>query len=273
MEYEAKIARLHAELAGLAPFVIAFSAGKDSAFLAREAVRAVGRDRFVAVFIDSPLIGERDRQRLEYFRKRLRIPVSVVRTDPLAEANIAANSQQRCYHCKRFLFGALLEHMKTGALPQRLLDGSTASDLNQYRPGARAMVELGVVSPLRLAGIGSAEIVTAMRAWRVPAWLLSSSSCLATRLPYGRPLQDELLRRVEAMESFWHRAGIHDVRCRAIEDGCRVELPERVLGRALAMRAAALSHSRAVGFRWLALDLQAVRSGPWDPEPGGSRPV
>ena len=257
---------LRRRLRELAPLVIAFSGGKDSAFLAAEAAAAVGRSGFTAVFIDSPLSSALDLGRLSFFQKKMNIAVRTLRLDPRGEEEITRNGLDRCYFCKGFLFSSLLRWMAGEGLGSRLIDGSTASDSSSYRPGARAAAELGVFSPLREAGIRSEEIVVALKARRVPAIYLHSSSCLATRVPYGRRLEEKLLRRVEAMESFWHRQGIHDVRCRAVEQGCRVELPHRQALRALRLRGGALEESRTLGFRWLALDLEPVRPCPWDPE-------
>lgn len=259
-----KFDALHDRLNALAPFTIAFSAGKDSAFLLREALAGVGKDALTAVFIDSPLITEFDRQRLVYFEQRLAIPITRLKLNPLNETRIAANNRTRCYDCKKSLFQALLDWMAEQGLAPRLLDGSTASDQLAHRPGARAMAELGVLSPLREVGITSGEILAAMRAWRVPSRFLTSSSCLATRVPYDHPLVNDELRRIEAMEDFWHQQGIIDVRCRAIELGCRVEVPPRFLKKALSHHAEASARARAIGFQWLALDLEGVRSGPWD---------
>jgi uncharacterized protein len=264
MEQKEKIAALQGRLKALVPYVIAFSAGKDSAFLLRESLRAVGTAGFTAVFIDSPLISEFDRERLAYFQKRFSLTIPVLHLDPLADARIAANRRDRCYDCKKMLFGAILDWMKAQGLPARLLDGSTASDQTAHRPGARAMAELGVLSPLREAGIETADIVAALKAWRVPLRYLTSSSCLATRIPYEEALQPEGLRRIEAMEAFWHKKGIIDVRCRAIEQGCRVEVPVPLLRKALGHRLEAGRRAREIGFAWLALDLEGVRSGPWD---------
>ncbi len=265
MDFYEKKRMLQKGLRGLVPFAIAFSAGKDSAFLVREALRTVGRHNFTAVFIDSPLITDFDRLRLDYFQKRFNMTVPLIRANPLAEELIVQNNPDRCYHCKRFLFSALLDWLNDQKASLTLLDGSTASDLVVYRPGARAMAELGIRSPLREAGINSQEIVAELKRWRVPAPFLCSSSCLATRVPYGRPLNVDLLRRIEAMESFWHSLGLIDVRCRAIEDGCRVDVPRHWQNKALKNSAAAVARSREIGFNWIALDLEEVRSGPWDP--------
>ncbi len=265
MRNDEKRSRLHTRLNELAPFVLAFSAGKDSAFLAKEASAAVGRNRFTAVFIDSALSSAHDHRRLEYFRKRMDLAVQVVRLDPFSEKEIVRNDPDRCYYCKRFLFGSLKRWMEKEKLPSRLIDGSTASDAAAYRPGARAAAELGVVSPLQEAGFTSAEIAESMKDWRVPAVFTLSSSCLATRVPYGRPLNQALLKRIEAMEEFWHERGVFDIRCRAIEAGCRIEVPRNRLSRVLKNRETALERAWAIGFRWLALDLDPVRCGPWDP--------
>jgi len=259
-----KTSELRNRLVELAPFVIAFSAGKDSAFLLREALRAVDKEHISAVFIDSPLVTDFDRQRLNYYQKRFDMSIQIVRLAPLAEKAIAQNSPERCYYCKKFLFTALMDWAKAKYVNARLLDGSTASDVDAYRPGRRALAEMGVISPLQELGIRSEEIVAALKRWHVPGPYLCSSSCLATRVPYYIHLNEALLRQVEAMESFWHDLGIVDVRCRVIEDGCRVELPRRFYGQALRHSDQAVERSRQIGFKWIALDLEPVRSGPWD---------
>lgn len=266
MELGFKKKMLHQRLRELSPFVLAFSAGKDSAFLLRESLRATGKDAVFAVFVDTPLMTDLDRERLAYFQRRLDCPVLKHRFDPLKTLGVHNNAPDRCYHCKKAIFASLFEMASQKGLPPRVLDGSTFSDTDAYRPGRKAIEELGVFSPLQEVGIGAQEIVKSLGAWGVPARFLLSSSCLATRVPYGEVLVESTMRRIEEMESVWHRLGIFDVRCRIIGEGCRIEVPLRWQRKILVNRELALREGRRLGFKWVALDLETVRSGPWDPQ-------
>ena len=145
---EAVLARIRAGGSAL----VAFSGGVDSSVLLALAGEALGRDRVLAVTVDSPFVPRVDLAVARDLARNLDLPHEVVRLDPLALPELKNNPPDRCYHCKKRVYGALCELARARGLAV-LLDGSNADDARDYRPGARAKEELGAISPLAEAGL------------------------------------------------------------------------------------------------------------------------
>jgi uncharacterized protein len=210
---------------------VAFSGGVDSTLLLRVLIE-VAPSRAVALFADSVLQSQVDRDNVSWLANRLGAKLMVVAISPLAWADFAANSPARCYLCKQSVYRRFLALSPPGTL---LLDGTNLDDLNASRPGQRAIEELGVVSPLALAGLRKAEVREMARWLGLPNWNRPSSSCLATRIPAVFPILPELLRYVEEGECLIRAMGFGHVRLRLNHgrtEDVTVELAEEeMLGR------------------------------------------
>lgn len=196
------------------PGWVAFSGGVDSTLLLRALVE-VEPSRAVALFADSLLQSQVDRENVVSVADRLGAQLRVVAVAPLLWPDFVANPQERCYLCKNAVYRHFQALLPQGAA---LLDGTNRDDLAACRPGQRAIVELGVVSPLALAGLNKAEVREAARWLGLPNWDRPSSSCLATRIPEGFAITPELLRHVEAGEQLIRAQGFGHVRLR-LNDG------------------------------------------------------
>lgn len=171
-------------------FAVAFSGGCDSSYLLAAAVEA-GCD-VKAYMVDTafqPAFELEDARRVV---AACGAAFEVIEADVLAEAAICANPLEHCYLCKRFIFGTVRERMARDGY-EVLADGTNASDDPARRPGFRALAELGVVSPLRRAGMTKDEVRAASRALGVPTADKPSFSCLATKVPEGEPITDASL--------------------------------------------------------------------------------
>ena len=201
---------------------LAFSGGTDSAYLLH-AARAAGAD-IKPYFIKTPF---QPAFELEDARK-LASDLTVVELDVLKDETIVKNPADRCYHCKKALFGALKARAEADGYPV-LLDGTNASDSWDDRPGMRALDEYGVLSPLRLCCLTKEEIRQRSREAGLFTWDKPAYACLATRVPTGTEITAELLQKAEKSEEALMKMGYKDLRIRLFYGAARVQLPENDL--------------------------------------------
>jgi pyridinium-3,5-biscarboxylic acid mononucleotide sulfurtransferase len=258
-----KKAGLHESLARRGRVLVAFSGGKDSFFLLREAVATLGKGHVVACFVETPFISEAARARVDYFRKRIPVPIRVLRLDLLDGPRLRRNPRDRCYVCKRRMFTALKKEAARLGIAT-VVDGSTASDQAEHRPGRLALERLGIASPLREAGFTSSEIVGELRRQGIEKFYLTSSTCLATRFPYGHRLAAAEILTLGQVEHFLAGRGIYPLRVRYIPDGVRIESGETQMAQVLALKDELLAFCRERGLRFVTVDLGGITSGPWD---------
>jgi len=268
MTLEQKITKLKDILSGYRDVAVAFSGGKDSYLVLDLALRVLGGAHVTAFFVETLFTAEADRQRLAYFQSRLDFRLEVVELEFDGRGVILSNPMDRCYHCKHRIFSTLLSRAREMGIPV-LLDGTTHSDLDRYRPGLRALRQLEVVSPLELAGIDENDIQIYLHQVEpsIDPYYLTSSSCLATRFPYDTPLTGEALRKVDAIESYIVSRGIYPVRARYIDGALRIEIPATQFQALLDIRGPLVDLCKRHGVPFVSLDLEGIRSGIWDPDP------
>jgi uncharacterized protein len=191
------------------------------------------------------------------------VPILEIETSELADPRYAANPTNRCYFCKSELWSRLSPLAVERGLAC-VVDGTNADDLGDYRPGAQAAREQGILSPLAELGFTKADIRALSRARGIPTWRQPSAPCLSSRIPYGTAVTSERLRQIERAEAALRSLGIAgDLRVRFHGDLARIELaPNDVAGwlvpdAAAKVRAAVI----AAGFRRVAIDLRGFRSG------------
>lgn len=181
------------------PFAIAFSGGCDSTLLAEAVRRVVGKDKTVLLLADSILLPRMEWERAVAFARQNEFQFEVVGMDPLAVAEVAANVSERCYFCKRKIFGSLKQRAAELGFTA-LADGTNADDLGDYRPGLRAAEELSILHPFLEARINKAQIRSLAHEWGLAVWNLPAAACLASRIPVNDRLSQEKLREVEIAE-------------------------------------------------------------------------
>lgn len=258
-EVEAKYRELTRLLGETGGALVAFSGGADSALLLRAAADALG-ERVLAVTIESEIHPSSEMQDAKQVAAQIGVRHRVVQARPLDVEAIAENPRDRCYHCKRLLFTQLLDVAREEGIPA-VLDGSNVDDASDYRPGERALRELGVRSPLREAGFSKAEIREASRALGLPTHDKPAYACLATRIPYGKRLTPDRLSRIARAEEFLHGFGLRQVRVRDHGDTARIEVPTQDLDAVIRERARIIDRLHDLGYRYVALDLEGYRVG------------
>lgn len=187
----------------------------------------------------------------------------VLSADELDEAGIENNPADRCYRCKKLLFQKLSAFARERGI-RVLLDGTNADDLTVYRPGLRALKELGVLSPLADAGFSKEDVRRMASEYGIPVADRPSAPCLATRFPYGTKLDYALLRKVDDAEGRLRDMGFSTVRVRIHRDIARLEIEPSDMPRALALRDEILLCIQKTGVDYVTLDLAGFRSGSMD---------
>ena len=203
---------------------IGFSGGVDSTFLAAVCTRFVPADRVTLIHLDTPLIGTPERASFERERERfarMGLQTICLTENPLEHASVTANPADRCYHCKRAAFSSVVTEARRRGLAV-VLEGSNADDAGDYRPGMRAVRELGAQSPLMETGWHKSEEREVLKLWGREVWGLPAGACLATRIPCGETLTQKKLKVVRACEDYLHELGIAQVRVRLDNGTARV---------------------------------------------------
>jgi len=239
---------------------VAFSGGVDSALLASVLLEVQG-DQALALTIDSIFASRTEMEDAINFATEIGIDHRMIALDDLDDA-VLKNPVDRCYHCKKKVFSKLLE--TAHALDRTvLLDGSNLDDLDDYRPGMKAIEELEVRSPLLEARLTKAEIREISRERGLSTWNKVSMACLATRIPYDDPITAENLRMVETAEKYLITRGLTRFRVRKHGNLARIEVSpeERPLFFNLTLMEEVSSELKKIGFRFVALDLQGYRTG------------
>jgi pyridinium-3,5-biscarboxylic acid mononucleotide sulfurtransferase len=241
---------------------VAFSGGIDSTVVAQAAYEALG-DAAIAVTAVSESLAAGELEEAQELAQKIGIRHRVIRTEEFADPNYRRNDSNRCYFCKSELYGRLSGML--GELEvEMVVSGANTDDMGDYRPGLRAASEHGVRHPLQECNLSKADVRALALAWGLPTWDKPATPCLSSRVAYGEDPTPERVRMIDQAEQWLRQRGLRVLRVRYHKgDLARIEVSPDELMRLveLELRGELITAFRALGFKFVTLDLEGFRSG------------
>lgn len=258
---QSKAHQLESHLRQLGRLLVAYSGGVDSAYLAWMARRVLG-ENMLAVIADSASLARVHLADAVAFAQEQQIPLTVIPTAELDRPAYVRNDGQRCFHCKDELFD-VMEQLRVAQNFDTIAYGVNVDDQGDFRPGQEAARQHHVAAPLLSAGMSKQDIRQLARAAGLRIWNKPASACLSSRIEYGRPVTREALDVVERGEDALRSLGFRQFRVRHHGDIVRIEIARDEMDRALdpAMASEFTRIFKALGFKFVTLDLEGFRSG------------
>lgn len=262
-----KLEALRGVLREMGQVVVAFSGGADSSLLAFVAASTEGVVA-TAVTAVSPSLAGSEFDDCSRLAEAWNLDWVAVTTDEMEQAAYRRNDIDRCFHCKSALMDALQPFVDSGAT---VVLGVNVDDLDDHRPGQVAAAEAGARFPFVEVNLTKAEIREVSRSLGLETWDKPAAACLASRIPFGTEVTVELLSKVERAEQVLHDIGIRSCRVRHHGEVARIEVEAVDLQLVIDSRSYIEERLRALGFRYVTVDLGGFRSGSLNPN--GPAPI
>jgi pyridinium-3,5-biscarboxylic acid mononucleotide sulfurtransferase len=256
-----KLANLRGLLNDMETCVIAYSGGVDSTLLAALASEILG-DRALIVFAKSPVVPEEELLAARRLAGKFGFNYLEIQHNQLELPDFVCNGEDRCYHCKLDLHKKLSSIASARGISW-VCEGSNYDDLSDYRPGLKAVAEVGVRSPLAESFITKAEIRSLSSEKGLDNWDKPASPCLSSRIPYGIPITRDIIDKIAKSEEYLKNLGMKQVRLRHHNEVARIEVEESDIGILLdrGNRRKVVTFLKGLGYKYVTVDLQGFRSG------------
>jgi len=239
--------------------VIAFSGGVDSSLITKIAFDEL-KDQSIAVTIDSDTFSRRELDISKKVAREIGISHKILKISELENEEFRQNPVDRCYHCKKEEIKALKSIAAQYGF-RHIAFGVNVSDFGEHRPGIKALNEEGFFQPLVEAGIKKDMIAGLSKELGLSNYNLPSTTCLASRIPYGESITSDKLKQIEAAESFLFSIGLQQSRVRNYNQTARIEVYENEIQKIVEYKHEVVSKLKELGFTYITLDLEGYRSG------------
>jgi uncharacterized protein len=239
--------------------VIAFSGGLDSSFLLAFSHEILGENT-VAVTIDSPFTPLREFNDAKEFVKSRKIKHKIIKIKMDELDSIIKNQKDRCYQCKNLIFKKIKDYAKEENI-MHILDGSNYDDIDDYRPGMKALRELGIHSPMIEVGLKKEDIRLLSKQMDLESSNKPSMACLASRFPYYTNITAESLDKIEKSEAYIQSLGISQIRVRYHNNHAKIEVLIDDFNLIIKNSNKIVEFMKKLGFKKITLDLEGYRTG------------
>lgn len=254
-----KFERLKEKISGMESAVIAYSGGIDSTFLLKVAYDCLGK-KAIGVTAVSASVPQKEIEEAKAIAQEIGVRHVLLKSHETEDPRYLENTDHRCYFCKAGAYDEIFLFAGKEKI-RHVLDGANADDMDDYRPGRKAAGERGVCSPLLETGITKKEIRRLAKQLGLSNWDKPAAACLSSRVPYGSPITDEKLQRIEKAEDFLKELRLRQVRVRHHEKIARIEVDPADFPLIISHREEIIGKFREIGFLYVTLDLAGFRSG------------
>lgn len=260
-ELSARIDSVKNELRVMGSVAVAFSGGVDSTFLLKVASEVLG-DRVIAITLKSPSFPKRETDTAVDIARQFNVRHLIIESREFENPDFIKNDILRCYYCKNEEFGKIINEAHSQGMAF-VIDGQNFDDISDYRPGAKAASELGVISPLKNNCLTKDEIRKLSKEIGIEGWDRPSFACLASRIPYGTQISESLLEKIGRLEDFLINEGFTQVRVRHHGEIARIEIEKEdfpiLFGKSL--MPGLIDEFKKAGYLYVTLDLEGYRTG------------
>lgn len=256
---EEKLLLLKQKINAFPKVSIAFSGGVDSTLLLKVAVEVLG-DNVLPITVNGAMLPRSEFNEAQALAKQIGAAPLVLEADVFSLENFVKNPADRCYHCKKFIF----TQIKNAALDHGydvILDGSNLDDMKDYRPGIKALGELGVFSPLKESGLTKQDIRDISAYYGLPTATKPAMACLATRIPANTTITPEALAAVEVGEDYLKSLGLSQYRLRLLGDMAKIECEPKDFTAVIENRLTLIETLKNLGIKTITLDLAGYGCG------------
>jgi uncharacterized protein len=255
-----KFEKLQTILKELKQVIVAFSGGVDSSFLAKVAYDVLGKNT-IAITIDAPQLSKNELFEAQSIAKNIGIQHFIIPSELVSTEWFKTNPKNRCYICKKGSLELITQFCEEKKIKGQLLEGSNFDDLDDYRPGFKAVKEKSVLSPLVAAELTKQEIRILAKELQLDCWDKPASPCLATRIPIGEEVTSEKLEMISQSEEFIKSLGFRDIRVRLHSNIARIESDQKDIPKLLANAAKIANKLKSLGFIFVTIDLEGYKKG------------